>query len=73
MQDALITVAWARYELAKAKLVKKNNVRGASDVDLTDFEEQVTRLHRGGARREGQARRGGEGARGGEEAVERKA
>jgi hypothetical protein len=40
-QDRLVYVAWARYELAKAKLVKKNNVRGASDIDLADYEEQV--------------------------------
>lgn len=42
VQDAFIYVAFARYELAKAKLVKKNNVRGAQDVDLEDFEEQLT-------------------------------
>lgn len=34
-------VALAKFELAKAKLVKKNNVRGAQDIDLVDFEEQV--------------------------------
>ncbi|MBC7794541.1 MAG: hypothetical protein H7Z43_12625 [Clostridia bacterium] len=40
-QDRLVYVAWARYELAKAKLVKKNNVRGANAIDLADYEEQV--------------------------------
>lgn len=40
-QDRMVYVAWARYELAKAKLVKKNNVRGSNDVDLADYEEQV--------------------------------
>jgi hypothetical protein len=40
-QEGLIYVAWAKFELAKAKLLKKNNVRGASDIDLVDFEEQV--------------------------------
>jgi len=41
-QDGLIMVAKAKYELAKAKLVKKNNVRGAQDIELADFEEQVS-------------------------------
>jgi chromosome segregation ATPase len=41
-QDSLIMVAKAKYELAKAKLVKKNNVRGAQDIELVDFEDQVT-------------------------------
>ena len=36
-----LIVAKARFELAKASLVKKNNVPGASDIDLADFEEQV--------------------------------
>lgn len=40
-QEGLIYVAWAKYELAKAKLLKKNNVRGASDIELEDFERQV--------------------------------
>lgn len=40
-QDRLVYVAWARYELTKAKLVKKNNVRGANDVEIPDYEEQV--------------------------------
>ena len=43
-QERLIYVAWARYELAKAKLVKKNNVRGAGDVEIPDFEEQVDKF-----------------------------
>ncbi len=41
-QDGLIMVAKAKYELAKAKLVKRNNVRGAQDIDLAEFEEQVS-------------------------------
>ncbi|MEE8408159.1 MAG: hypothetical protein V3T05_01010 [Myxococcota bacterium] len=40
-QESLIMVAYAKFELAKAKLVKKNNVRGALDIELIDFEEQV--------------------------------
>ncbi len=36
-----LIVARARFELAKAKLVKKNNVPGASRIDLEDFEAQV--------------------------------
>jgi len=43
LQTALINVADARFELAKAKLVKKNNVRGAASIDLADFEGQVSR------------------------------
>lgn len=42
VQDALIKLAWAKFELAKAKLVKSNNTQGAADIDLEDFEEQVT-------------------------------
>ncbi|MEO0814664.1 MAG: hypothetical protein AAFY60_17515, partial [Myxococcota bacterium] len=41
VQESYIYVAFAKYELAKAKLVKKNNVRGAQDIDLEDFEAQV--------------------------------
>jgi hypothetical protein len=40
-QEGLVRVAFAKYELAKAKLVKKNNVRGADKLDLADFEKQV--------------------------------
>ena len=40
-QEGLVLVAFAKYELAKAKLIKKNNVRGAADIDLADFEKQV--------------------------------
>ncbi len=36
-----LLVAKARFELAKAKLVKRNNVPGASEIELKDFEEQV--------------------------------
>lgn len=43
-QDRLVRVAYAKYELAKAKLVKKNNVRGADKIDLADFEAQVDGL-----------------------------
>lgn len=42
-QEDMILVALAKFELAKAKLVKKNNVRGAQDIELADFEEQVDR------------------------------
>lgn len=41
MQDRLIMVAAAKYELAKAKLVKNYNVRGAADLELVDYEAQV--------------------------------
>ncbi|MEM6274785.1 MAG: hypothetical protein AAF735_06050 [Myxococcota bacterium] len=41
VQDVFVYVAFARYELAKARLVKKSNVRGAQDIDVEDFEEQV--------------------------------
>jgi len=40
-QDSLILVAEAKFELAKAKLAKNNNVRNAADIDLADFEGQV--------------------------------
>lgn len=40
-QEGLVRVSLAKYELAKAKLVKRNNVRGAQDVELADFEMQV--------------------------------
>ena len=40
-QDDLILVAEAKFELAKAKLAKNNNVRGAADIELPDFEAQV--------------------------------
>jgi hypothetical protein len=40
-QESLVRVAFAKYELAKAKLVKKNNVRGADKLELADFEKQV--------------------------------
>lgn len=36
-----LIVARAKFELAKATLVKKNNVPGASDIELADFEAQV--------------------------------
>lgn len=41
VQESYIYVAFAKYELAKAKLVKKNNVRGAQDIDIEDYEAQV--------------------------------
>jgi chromosome segregation ATPase len=40
-QNDLIRVAEAKFELAKAKLAKNNNVRGAADLELADFEGQV--------------------------------
>ncbi len=41
-QDGIVAVALAKYELEKATLVKKNNVRGSEDIDLADFKEQVS-------------------------------
>lgn len=41
MQRCLIDVAMAKFELAKAKLVKRSNLRGASGMELNDFEAQV--------------------------------
>ncbi len=41
LQDLIIVVANAKFELEKAKLVKKINVRGSESVDLEDFEWQV--------------------------------
>lgn len=41
IQDNLIDVAKAKFELAKAKLVKKNNVRGVEDIEIEDYEAQV--------------------------------
>jgi septal ring factor EnvC (AmiA/AmiB activator) len=40
-QEDVIVAARARHELHKAKLVVRSNVRGASDIDLEDFEGQV--------------------------------
>lgn len=40
-ERARLIVAKAQFELAKARLVKKNNVPGASDIELADFEAQV--------------------------------
>ncbi len=37
-----LIVARSRFELAKARLVKRNNVPGASDIEIEEFEEQVT-------------------------------
>jgi hypothetical protein len=43
-QDKLVRVSYAKYELAKAKLVKKNNVRGADKIELADYESQVDKV-----------------------------
>ncbi len=43
-QERVVSVSYAKYELAKAKLVKRNNVRGADKIDLADFEKQVDQL-----------------------------
>ncbi len=40
-QEGLLWVALAKYELAKAKLVERNNLPGAADLELPDFEAQV--------------------------------
>lgn len=42
-EERALVVARARFELAKARLVKRNNVPGAADLKLEDFEEQVER------------------------------
>lgn len=42
-QEDLTRVALAKFELAKARIVKRNNVSGASGIDLADFEAQVDR------------------------------
>lgn len=39
--EQMVKVAHAKFELAKARLVKDNNLPGASSIDLEDFEEQV--------------------------------
>ncbi|MEZ4273269.1 MAG: hypothetical protein R3C68_18075 [Myxococcota bacterium] len=41
VQERHILLAQAQFELAKAKLIKENNVKGAEKVDLEDFENQV--------------------------------
>jgi chromosome segregation ATPase len=40
-QELLVRVAEAKFELAKASLIKKNNVRGAAKIDVEVFEKQV--------------------------------
>lgn len=40
-QARVLVVAEARFELAKARLVKRNNVPGAADLRIEDFEAQV--------------------------------
>lgn len=40
-QDKALVLALARFELAKARLVKQNNVPGAADLKIEDFEKQV--------------------------------
>jgi chromosome segregation ATPase len=41
VQEKVVVVAEAKFELAKAKLVKRNNVFGASRIEIADFEAQV--------------------------------
>lgn len=43
-QDGVVLSARAKFELAKALLVKKNKLPGAEDLDVKDFEAQVTEL-----------------------------
>jgi len=43
VEDKRLVVAQAEFELAKARLVKKNNVPGASKITLKDFEDQVSK------------------------------
>lgn len=40
--DVRLWAARARYERAKAKLIKDFNPGGGADIDMTDFDEQVT-------------------------------
>ncbi|MEM1025868.1 MAG: hypothetical protein AAGD10_17755 [Myxococcota bacterium] len=42
VEDKRLIVAQAEFELAKARLVKKNNVPGASRITLKDYESQVS-------------------------------
>ena len=42
-QERALIVARARFELAKARLVRRNNVPGAAKLNLADFEKQVER------------------------------
>jgi chromosome segregation ATPase len=42
--EARLLVAEARFERTKAEAVKKANTRGASDIKLKDFDEQILRL-----------------------------
>lgn len=44
VEDKRLDVALAEFELAKARLVKKNNVPGASKIKVEKFEAQVDRL-----------------------------
>ncbi|HET6345142.1 MAG TPA: hypothetical protein VFH51_09420 [Myxococcota bacterium] len=41
-QDAVIDLARAKFELAKALLIKKNKLQGADGIDIKDFERQVS-------------------------------
>jgi hypothetical protein len=41
VKESVLTVALARFELAKATLVKKNSIAGAEDIELENFEGQV--------------------------------
>ncbi|MGF1511746.1 MAG: hypothetical protein ACFB9M_19800 [Myxococcota bacterium] len=43
VEDRRLIVAQAKFELAKARLVKKNNVPGASKIKIEDFEKQVAK------------------------------
>lgn len=43
VEDKRLIVAQAEFELAKARLVKKNNVPGASRITIQDFEDQVSK------------------------------
>lgn len=40
-RERMLVVARARFELAKARLVQRNNVPGAAEIDVEAFEEQV--------------------------------
>lgn len=43
VENRRLVVAQSEFELAKARLVKKNNVPGASKISIEDFEDQVAK------------------------------
>ena len=45
LQDGLILLARAKFELAKALLVKKNKLAGVEDIEIKNFEEQIAAIN----------------------------